>query len=76
MTVDKFSPPGPVEPAESKRAPRGGGKPASPFHFAHFRNQEPDMLQDVPIPTPALREASSCVLETERLTLRRRASRT
>src|SRR5258708_14094011 len=27
------------------------------------------MLQD--IPTPALREASSCVLETERLTLRR-----
>ena len=29
------------------------------------------MLQDIPIPTPALREASSCVLETERLTLRR-----
>ena len=27
------------------------------------------MLQD--IPTPTLREASSCVLETERLTLRR-----
>ena len=27
------------------------------------------MLQD--IPTPALREASPCVLETERLTLRR-----
>src|SRR5260221_1663646 len=27
------------------------------------------MLQD--IPTPALREASSCVLETERLTLRK-----
>src|SRR3954447_247923 len=25
------SPPGPVEPAESKRAPRGDGKPASPF---------------------------------------------
>jgi RimJ/RimL family protein N-acetyltransferase len=31
--------------------------------------QEPDMLQD--IPTPRLREASPCVLETERLTLRR-----
>jgi RimJ/RimL family protein N-acetyltransferase len=29
------------------------------------------MLQDIPILTPALREASSCVLETERLTLRR-----
>jgi RimJ/RimL family protein N-acetyltransferase len=34
-----------------------------------MRFQEPDMLQD--IPTPARREASSCVLETERLTLRR-----
>jgi RimJ/RimL family protein N-acetyltransferase len=30
---------------------------------------EPDMLQD--IPTPTLREACPCVLETERLTLRR-----
>jgi RimJ/RimL family protein N-acetyltransferase len=30
---------------------------------------EPDMLQD--IPTPTLREARACVLETERLTLRR-----
>jgi RimJ/RimL family protein N-acetyltransferase len=30
---------------------------------------EPDMLQD--IPTPSLSEACSCVLETERLTLRR-----
>ena len=29
------------------------------------------MLQDIPIPTPALRGASSSVLETERLTLRR-----
>ncbi len=29
------------------------------------------MLQDIPIQTPVLREASSCVLETERLTLRR-----
>jgi RimJ/RimL family protein N-acetyltransferase len=29
------------------------------------------MLQDIPIQTPTLREASSCVLETERLTLRR-----
>src|SRR3954454_10351073 len=34
-----------------------------------FRIQEPDMLQD--IPTPTLREASPCVLETERLLLRR-----
>jgi RimJ/RimL family protein N-acetyltransferase len=33
--------------------------------------QEPDMLQD--IPTPALRGASPCVLETERLMLRRPA---
>src|SRR3990170_7296165 len=64
-----MSPPGPVEPAEQK-APRGGGKPASLFHCVFdFRIQEPDMLQD--IPTPTLREASSCVLETERLTLRR-----
>jgi RimJ/RimL family protein N-acetyltransferase len=31
--------------------------------------QEPDMLQDFPIPTR--REATSCVLETERLLLRR-----
>src|SRR6201995_1965513 len=30
---------------------------------------EPNMLQD--IPTPTLREAGPCVLETERLTLRR-----
>jgi RimJ/RimL family protein N-acetyltransferase len=29
------------------------------------------MLQDVPTPTPARRQISSCVLETERLTLRR-----
>ena len=29
------------------------------------------MLQDLPTPTPTLREASSCVLETERLMLRR-----
>src|SRR5882757_6024566 len=63
-----MSPPGPVEPAESKRAPRGGGKPASLFVCVCFALQEPDMLQD--IPTPALREASPCVLETERLTLR------
>jgi RimJ/RimL family protein N-acetyltransferase len=34
-----------------------------------FRMQEPDMLQDIPPPT--LRELSSCVLETERLMLRR-----
>lgn len=29
------------------------------------------MLQDIPIPTPTLREDRPCVLETERLTLRR-----
>ncbi len=29
------------------------------------------MLQDIPTPTPGLREACPCVLETERLTLRR-----
>jgi RimJ/RimL family protein N-acetyltransferase len=29
------------------------------------------MLQDIPTPTPTLRTASPCVLETERLTLRR-----
>jgi RimJ/RimL family protein N-acetyltransferase len=34
-----------------------------------FRIQEPEMLQD--IPTPSLREARGCVLETERLALRR-----
>jgi len=34
-----------------------------------IREQEPEMLQD--IPTPTLRESRSCVLETERLTLRR-----
>ena len=37
-----------------------------PFFFALT---EPNMLQD--IPTPTLREACPCVLETERLTLRR-----
>jgi RimJ/RimL family protein N-acetyltransferase len=37
--------------------------------FALVSLTEPDMLQD--IPTPTLREASSCVLETERLMLRR-----
>src|SRR3979411_272290 len=60
-----MSPPGPVEPAELKRAPgEAGNRP--PF-FIGLR--EPDMLQD--IPTPTSREASSCVLETDRLTLRR-----
>src|SRR6185437_7868267 len=82
-----MSPPGPVEPAELQRALRGGGKTGLPFLLRLFRrneprfcdqtmrdspraaSQEPDMLQD--IPTSTLREASSCVLETERLTLRR-----
>src|ERR1700727_3105806 len=82
-----MSPPGPVEPAELQRALRGGGKPASFFiaralvakrivfcdqstrRRPRAASQERDMLQD--IPTPTLREASSCVLETERLMLRR-----
>src|SRR5476651_698912 len=79
-------PPGPVEPAEHQGLQRGGGKPASSFYCACSAKvdtgfatrtraktraafQEPDMLQD--IPTPTLREASPCVLETERLMLRR-----
>src|ERR1700693_1433037 len=59
----------------SSRLQGGGGKPASPFSFGAYSSsadhalQEPDMLQD--IPTPTLREASPCVLETERLMLRR-----
>jgi RimJ/RimL family protein N-acetyltransferase len=51
---------------------RGDGKPASPFSYGVFfrRIMEPDdMLQDIPPGT--LREARACVLETERLTLRR-----
>src|SRR6266566_5508248 len=64
-----MSPPGPVEPASSRRLQgEAGNRP--PFLFAYvFAFQEPDMLQD--IPTPTLREPTSCVLETERLTLRR-----
>jgi RimJ/RimL family protein N-acetyltransferase len=46
--------------------PRPAQYPGVAFYF---RKQEPDMLQD--IPTPTLRESTSCVLETERLTLRR-----
>src|SRR3984957_7634694 len=80
-------PPGPVEPAELQMAPRGGGKPASSFYCAcsveagtgfatrtrariqGLSFKERAMLQD--IPTPVLREARPCVLETERLRLRR-----
>src|SRR5499427_7137301 len=63
-----MSPPDPVKPAELNRAPKGeAGEPASPFQFDALT--EPDMLQDFPPPT--LREASPCVLETERLLLRR-----
>src|ERR1700694_4990784 len=52
------------------RAPKGRRETGLPFNFAFcFRRQELDMLQD--IPTPTLREASPCVLETERLMLRR-----
>src|SRR5260370_37104880 len=62
-----MSPPGPVEPAELLKGSKGeGGNRPLLFLYAL---QEPDMLQD--IPTPTLREPSSCVLETERLTLRR-----
>src|SRR5471032_3166202 len=82
-----MSPPGPVEPAELQRALRGGGKTGLPFLLRLFRkneprfcdqnmrdspraaSQEPDMLQD--IPTPTLREATACVLETKRLLLRK-----
>src|SRR5258708_9571736 len=62
-----MNPPGPVKPAEHHEGSKGeaGNRPLL-FLYAI---QEPDMLQD--IPTPTLREASSCVLETERLTLRR-----
>jgi RimJ/RimL family protein N-acetyltransferase len=61
-----MSPPGPVEPAESKGSKGEAGNRPLLFIYAF---QEPDMLQD--IPTPTLREASPCVLETERLMLRR-----
>src|SRR6201981_1184446 len=47
---------------------RGGGKPGSLFNFMQCALREPEMLQDIRIP---LREASPCVLETERLRLRR-----
>src|SRR4029077_11801044 len=62
----KMRPPGPDEPAEHKKAPKGRRETGLLFFIA---SQEPDMLQD--IPTPTLREASPCVLETERLMLRR-----
>jgi RimJ/RimL family protein N-acetyltransferase len=69
--VDDLSPPGPVKPAELNKAPRGeAGKPASPSQFdALFALTEPDMLQDFPRPT--LCETTPCVLETERLRLRK-----
>src|SRR6185312_5624172 len=60
----------------SSRLQGGGGIPASPFIICiaslcltDDAFQEPDMLQD--IPTPTRREARGCVLETERLMLRR-----
>src|SRR6185312_7703442 len=60
----------------SSRLQGGGGIPASPFIICiaslcltDDAFQEPDMLQD--IPTPTRRETSPCVLETERLMLRR-----
>lgn len=58
-----MSPPGPVEPAESQRAPRGGGITGLPFLLRAIRfdraqrskrcvpivaSQELDMLQDIP----------------------------
>src|SRR5712675_1963377 len=65
-----MSPPGPVEPAELQKGSQGEAGNRPPLFILRFRarTQEPDMLQD--IPTPTLREASSCVLETERLMLR------
>ena len=49
---------------------KGRRETGLPFLFAYFsHSKELDMLQDIPIRT--LRESSPCVLETERLTLRR-----
>src|ERR1700709_1001137 len=65
-----MSPPGPVEPAELLKAPKERRETGLSFFIALcFRIQEPEMLQD--IPTPTLHVASPCVLETERLMLRR-----
>src|SRR6185312_394908 len=67
-------PPVPVEPAEHQGLQRGGGKPASSFSFVRFfaiASRSPTMLQDIPTPTPLLRETRPFVLETERLTLRK-----
>src|SRR5258708_7144883 len=66
-----MSPPGPVEPAELLKGSQGEAGNRPPLFIFRFRTrlQGPHMLQD--IPTPTLREASSCVLETERLMLRR-----
>ena len=80
-----MTPPDPVEPAELEKAPKGRRETGLPFLLRVFPQtgvgfcdpnprlfgllQEPDMLQD--IPTPTLREASPCVLETERLLLRK-----
>src|ERR1700761_4934768 len=50
----------------SPRLQKGRRDTGLPFSFVLM---EPTMLQD--IPTPTLREACPCVLETERLTLRR-----
>src|ERR1700761_4761761 len=49
----------------SPRLQKGRRDTGLPFSFL---TMEPNMLQD--IPTPTLREACPCVLETERLTLR------
>jgi RimJ/RimL family protein N-acetyltransferase len=62
-----MSPPDPDEPAGLTKAPDGEAGYRPPFFFAPM---EPTMLQDIP-PPPTLREACPCVLETERLTLRR-----
>src|SRR5215475_6381249 len=49
----------------SPRLQKGRRDTGLPFSYALM---EPNMLQD--IPTPTLREACPCVLETERLSLR------
>src|ERR1700755_2575550 len=62
-----MSPPDPDEPAGLTRALSKGRRDNRPPFLNALT--EPNMLQD--IPTPTLREACPCVLETERLSLRR-----
>jgi RimJ/RimL family protein N-acetyltransferase len=63
-----MSPPDPDKPAGLTKAPKGEAGHRPPL-FLFDALMEPNMLQQ--IPTPTLREACPCVLETERLSLRR-----